>query len=290
MIEKFLSYITYEKRLSKHTVKAYETDLIQLRDYLATEYGGISFDQVNLPVLRSWVASLVEGTMNPNSVNRKIATLHSFYKFLYSHHLITKDISRQLNSLKRGSKLPSFVDEKAITLLFDQALFPEDDEGKKERLILEMLYGTGMRLSELIGLKRGDIDLNRQSVRVFGKRSKERIIPITVSLCGLLETYINESGEHSADAYLFLTAKGEPMYPMAVQRLVKKYLAGVTTISQKSPHVLRHSYATHLLDRGADLNAVKELLGHSGLGATQIYTHTSIEKLKETFRQAHPKA
>lgn len=290
MIEQFLAYITFEKRMSRHTVKAYETDLLQLRDFLVMEYDHLPVEQANLPLLRSWVVSLVESGINPASVNRKIATLHSFYKYLYAHGLIEKDFSRHLNALKTGSKLPSFVDEKAMTLLFDQVVFTDDDEGKRDRLILELLYGTGMRLAELIGLKRNDVDLTKQTIRVMGKRSRERIIPVNITLISLLATHLNESADVPASGFLFYTSKGEPLYPMLVQRVVKRYLAGVTTIAQKSPHVLRHSYATHLLDRGADLNAVKELLGHSSLAATQIYTHTSIEKLKETFRQAHPKA
>jgi integrase/recombinase XerC len=277
------------KRLSQHTVRAYETDLLQLRDYLAVHYDNLLLEQAHLPILRSWVVSLVEGGMNPTSVNRKIATLHSFYKYLYRHRLIDKDYSRHLNSLKKGSKLPSFVDEKSMTLLFDQAVFDDNETGKRDKLILELLYGTGIRLAELIALTRGDIDFSRQTIRVFGKRSKERMIPVNISLMALLHEYLANTTATATEP-LFVTDKGEPLYPMLIQRMVKKYLSGITTITQKSPHVLRHSYATHLLDRGADLNAVKELLGHASLAATQVYTHTSIEKLKETFKQAHPKA
>lgn len=290
MIERFKDYLQSEKRLSAHTVKAYETDLIQLRDYLAIHYESLPLEEAHLPILRSWVVSLVESGMNPTSVNRKIATLHSFYKYLYRHQLIPKDVSRHLNALKTGSKLPSFVDEKAMTLLFDQVKFEDDEIGKRDRLIMELLYGTGMRLAELIGLTRGDVDISRQIIRVLGKRSKERMIPINTSLLAMLEEHLRASSGGTTSDPLFTTEKGEPLYPMMVQRLVKKYLSGVTTITQKSPHVLRHTYATHLLDRGADLNAVKELLGHASLAATQVYTHTSIEKLKETFKQAHPKA
>ncbi|WP_373511245.1 tyrosine-type recombinase/integrase [Persicitalea sp.] len=286
----FLDHLRYEKRLSEHTLTAYASDLDQLSKYLLFQYECDKPETATAPMLRSWVVSLVEEGLNTTSVNRKMATLRSFYGFLRRRQLIADNPARNLQSLKTKRKLPAFVEEKAMELLFGEISFTEDFSGLRDRLILELLYGTGMRLSELLALKVDNIDTGSRLVRVMGKRSKERLIPITNSLTKLLTQYIEARISAESNDCLILTDKGKAAYPVFVQRTVKKYLSAVTTLSQKSPHVLRHTYATHLLNRGADLNAIKELLGHANLAATQIYTHNSIEKLKKSHQQAHPKA
>ena len=289
MVTFFLEHLQFEKRVSGHTLTAYRSDLEQWVMYLSQNYDLVSPEEAAGPMVRSWIAGLVEEGMAATSVNRKIATLRSYYKFLRRKGVIGKDPTTNLKSLKAPSRLPVYVEEKALTLLFDHFGFPEGLPGLRDRLLLELLYGTGIRLSELTGLQLHHVDHFQKTIRVLGKRSKERIIPVTPELIDLIRQYLGQRGETDS-RFLLLTDNGKPVYPVFVQRVVKKYLSAVTTISKKSPHVLRHSYATHLLNNGADLNAIKELLGHANLAATQIYTHTSIEEIKKTFRQAHPKA
>jgi integrase/recombinase XerC len=290
MITLFLEYLKFEKRASEHTVKAYQTDLDQFQKYLLFQYECNMPETAKPPMLRSWVVSLMEESLNPSSVNRKIASLRTYYSFLRRKKLITTDPSKILTALKTRKKLPAFVEEKSMEMLFEEATFTDDFEGTRDRTIMELLYGSGIRLAELVSLEIKDLDLASRTIRVFGKRSKERIVPISVSLSELLRKYLELRAPSESTDYLMLTDFGKPVYPVFVQRVVKKYLSAVTTLSQKSPHVLRHTYATHLLNRGADLNAIKELLGHTNLAATQIYTHNSIEKLKKSHQQAHPKA
>ncbi len=290
MIDTFLDHLRYEKRASSHTLTAYGNDLDQFAKYLLFQYECATPETANAPMLRSWVVSLVEEELNPASVNRKMATLRSYYKFLRRRQFITQDPARNLLSLKTKRKLPAFVEEKAMGMLFEEVEFADDFSGLRDRVILELLYGTGMRLSELLALDVGDVDAESRLVRVLGKRAKERLIPVTTSLSQLLTQYLDVRAPEEITKRLILTDAGQPAYPVFIQRTVKKYLSAVTTLAQKSPHVLRHTYATHLLNRGADLNAIKELLGHANLAATQIYTHNSIEKLKKTHQQAHPKA
>lgn len=290
MITAFLDHLRYEKRVSAHTLTAYSNDLDQFGKYLLFQYECDAPQTATAPMIRSWIVSLVEEGMNPTSVNRKMATLRSYFRFLRRRQLVTNDPTRNLHSLKTKRKLPAYVEEKAMDLLFDDDTFTEDFPGLRDRVILELLYGTGMRLSELLELRVSNIDAESRIVRVLGKRSKERLIPITTSLATLLTSYIAQRAPEEATESLILTDSFKPAYPVFIQRTVKKYLSAVTTLGQKSPHVLRHTYATHLLNRGADLNAIKELLGHANLAATQIYTHNSIEKLKKSHQQAHPKA
>jgi integrase/recombinase XerC len=222
-----------------------------------------------------------------------MASLRSFYKFLLKQGHLKSDPSQRLQALKTPKRLPQFVQEKDINLLFDHHKFENDFFGLRDKLVLELLYGTGMRRAELTGLDDGSINLGSHQLKVLGKRNKERIIPISKSVSALIGDYILARNEHfgiSVAPKLILTDKGEPCYPMLVYRTVTKYLNGVVSLEKRSPHILRHSYATHLLNNGADLNAVKDLLGHSSLAATQVYTHNSLEKLKKVFQQAHPKA
>ncbi|GLU51009.1 tyrosine recombinase XerC [Dyadobacter frigoris] len=290
MIEPFLEFLAFEKRSNEHTVTSYRTDLDQFRKYLLFQYEVDKPETATSVMLRSWIVSLMEEGLNPSSVNRKMASLRSYYGFLRRRKHILKDPSTILSSMKTRRKLPAFIEEKAMESLFDSEGFTDDFIGHRDRVILELLYGTGMRLSELIGLEINNLELEARIIRVTGKRGKERLIPISSLLVQFLKDYLTLRAPEEATKALILTDSGKAVYPVFIQRIVKKYLSEVTTLSQKSPHVLRHTYATHLLNRGADLNAIKELLGHANLAATQIYTHNSIEKLKKTHQQAHPKA
>ena len=291
MIDSFLKYLQYEKRYSQHTVAAYAADLEQFSAFLTQEE--TSFQEVEYQHIRLWIISLVEDGLHPTSINRKMASIRSFYKFLLKQELISRDPSQRLQALKTPKRLPEFVQEKDIITLFDHYKFENDFFGLRDKLILELLYGTGMRRSELIGLADESINQDKKQIKVLGKRNKERIIPVNQSIINLVKEYIalrNEHFESKIHPTLIVTDKGKAAYPGLIYRRVVKVLGGVVSSDKKSPHVLRHTYATHLLNNGADLNAVKDLLGHSSLAATQVYTHNSLEKLKKVFQQAHPKA
>ncbi len=293
MRESFLKYLQYERRYSKHTVSSYSRDLDQLQDYLTQHYPETLLEEANHPILRGWIVSLVDQNIQPKSVNRKIACLRSFYKFLLRQGTITKDPTAKIKILKSSKKLPQFVSEQDMNLLLDQSEFSNDFAGNRDRLILELLYGTGIRLSELISLKSTDVNFYNRTIKVLGKRNKERIIPFSMSLEKVIGDYNLAKKKIFDEAHnepLILTDSGEICYPMFIYRTVKKYLNLFTTIEKRSPHVLRHTFATHLLNKGAELNAVKDLLGHTSLAATQVYTHNSLDKLKKVFDQAHPKA
>lgn len=292
MIDSFLKYLQYEKRFSKHTLEAYSRDLKQLHTYLQVNYEISDLLMVNHSILRSWIVSLIEEGAQPQTVNRKLATLKSFFKFLQARQYIDQNPASRLKPLKTEKKLPTFVRESEMTSLLDQISFTEDFSGKRDKLIIELLYATGIRLSELINLTDRQVNFYQGSIKVLGKRNKERIIPIGDSFVKVLKEYlqIRDREVGSSEGYLIVTDSGEQLYPMLVYRTVKKYLELVTTLSKTSPHVLRHTFATHLLDKGADLNAVKDLLGHTSLAATQVYTHNSMEKLKSAFDLAHPRA
>jgi len=290
MIDSFLKYLQYEKRFSKHTLISYKTDLTQFGDYLDTQFQ-IKTGEVNHGHIRAWVVSLVEANISPRSINRKIATLRSYYKFLLKREEIPQNPTSKIKVLKTSKKLPQFVKQAELDNLLDHFEFKETLSGWRDKVMLEILYGTGVRLSELINLKNPDIDLDNRTIKVLGKRNKERIIPFSNSLKGVIRNYKKFKDEKFPDLeYLLVTNKGEKVYPEFVYRTIKKYLKSYTSVDKTSPHVLRHSFATHLLNKGADLNAVKDLLGHSSLAATQVYTHNSMEKLKKAFDQAHPKA
>ncbi len=291
VINFFLQYIRNEKRCSEHTATAYGNDMLQFANYLATMYDFHHPQLADHRMIRSWVVSLVEQKLENRSVNRKIATLRSFYTFLLKKKVIEQDPMLKVTALKTPKTLPTFVRETEMDTLLDDIEFEEGFEGIRDKLILEFLYGTGVRLSELIALKEQDIDFYNRTIKVTGKRNKQRIIPFTNGLAALIETYRNAKNlEGLQQEYLLVTDKGNPTYPVLIQRVVKKYLSMVTSLTKKSPHVLRHSYATHLLNNGAELTAIKDLLGHSSLSATQIYTHNSFEKIKKIYEQAHPKA
>lgn len=293
MIDSFLKYLQFEKRLSPNTVLAYQNDLAQLNQFLAERHSSTDINTATYTMVRSWIVHLVESGIEPSSVNRKIACLRTFFKFLLAQGQITRNPMTKITVLKTRKRLPHFVNEEDMVKLLDNQIFDETFEGSRNRLILEMFYGTGIRLSELIHLKERSIDFPNRTIRVLGKRNKERVIPFSTGLVRLIEEYLafrNQQVEKKDHGNLFVRANGEPCYPMMIYKIVKKYLSDYPSVEKRSPHVLRHTYATHLLNKGADLNAVKDLLGHASLAATQVYTHNSVEKLKKVFDQAHPKA
>jgi len=297
MVSYFLQHIQFEKRLSHHTITAYESDMKQFSLYLQFQYELKMPEKADSQMIRSWIASMAEEKMDNRSINRKIATLRSYYNFLLRHKVIVADPMLKIKALKTDKSLPRFVEEKPMQTMLDDVEFSSDFVGLRDKLVLELLYGTGMRLSELIGLKIGDINLYNNTLTVLGKRNKHRVIPINKSLVEAINTYLKyreevvlENTENKDNHYLILTDNGTQAYPMFIQRLVKRYLSLVTSLEQRSPHILRHTFATHLLNRGADLNAIKDLLGHTSLAATQVYTHNTIEKLKKVYQKAHPKA
>lgn len=294
MVKDFISYLTHEKRYSNHTIISYETDLSEFLNYLTTQYQTTDLTQVNYPMIRSWVLYLMSLEFATKSVNRKIACIKSFYHFLLKKEFILKNPTLKIKSLKQKKSLPQFLEEENINVLLNQLSSSDDFESLRDYLILEMFYGTGIRLSELISLKLTDINYSNDTLKVLGKGNKERIIPMNTSLKNAISNYLNKKkfeGIGNNSKYLIVTNNGKQTYPMFISRVVKKYVTNeVTSADKKSPHVLRHTFATHLLNKGADLNAIKELLGHSSLAATQVYTHNTIDKLKAIFEQAHPKS
>lgn len=293
MIDSFLKHLQFEKRLSRNTVVAYANDLLQLKAFVEKNFSTDDISLANHAMIRSWIVNLVEEGISASSVNRKIACLRTFFKFLLRQERISKDPLARINVLKTRKRLPAFVKEEDMVNLLDNNTFPETFEGQRDRLVLEMFYGTGIRLSELVYLKENCIDLSNRTIKVLGKRNKERVIPFSPPLVELIRNYLlirNREVVMKAHGNFFVRANGEACYPMMIYKIVRKYLDRFPTMEKRSPHILRHTYATHLLNKGAELNAVKDLLGHTSLAATQVYTHNSIEKLKKVFEQAHPKA
>ena len=292
-ITSFIDHLKFEKRSSPHTVRSYQDDLVQFFDHVALNFGETSVRALTPSIIRSWLASLKDGGISSRSVNRKISTLKSFFKYQTRCGVVEQSPMAAITSPKSSKRLPVYVEQQDIAALFRRLVFPDDWEGWTDRLLLAVFYHTGIRLSELINLKERQVDKGNRCIKVVGKGNKERVIPIGSWLMGEIEAYCQkkraELGQLGKE-YLFTGKKGVKLYPKYAYRVVRKYLSQVTTIDQKSPHVLRHSFATHLLNSGADLNSVKELLGHASLAATQVYTHNTIEKLKEVYQRAHPKA
>ncbi len=290
----FISYLKFEKRYSINTVMAYQKDLDQFFLYLQSVYGGIDLSSISHYMIRSWIVELMEQGVKSVSIQRKISTLKSYYKYLLKNSIVKYNPLNKVISPKADKKLPVFVEEEKINDLLENIKFGDNFQDRRNQLIIELFYVTGIRLSELINIKEDDFDLGNLTLKVLGKRNKERIIPINSSLKKMINEYkvikkdcfIN----FEIDNFFFLKENGEKMHSKFVYDIVFYYLSSVTTINKKSPHILRHTFATHMLNNGADINSIKELLGHSNLSATQIYTHNSIENLKKVYKQAHPKA
>ena len=291
LLDEFLKYLRLEKRYSQHTVKAYQTDLTQFQEYLQEFYES-NLQQATHPMVRSWLAQMLDYGIAPRSVNRKITALKSFYKFLIKEEQLKENPTLKIIPPKSSKKLPVFVEQTQMAVLLDELPFEEGFNGVRDKLIIELFYSTGIRQSELINIRVKDVSLSGNTIKVLGKRNKERLIPFTIELRQKLEAYIKSRAELSIKdtSYLLLTQKGKKLYPSLVYKQVNHYLSQVTSLDKKSPHVLRHTFATHMLNNGADLNAIKELLGHASLSATQVYTHNTIDKLKLVYNQAHPRA
>ena len=291
--ESFLQYLQIEKRYSPHTVRSYLNDLDQFYSFLSEQ--GFSSDPVEATShdIRAWIVSMLENNYSTVSVHRKISCLRVFYRYLRKDGIIKSDPLEKVVLPKRKKTLPVFVEEAAMNKLLDDFSFGEGFAGIRNRTIIEMLYLTGIRRSELIGLRNHDVDLSEGSMKVTGKRNKQRIIPLVKPFVKRLEEYLEVRDLNVTPAvneWFFISDKGNKLYDKYVYNIVNSYLAMVTTIEKKSPHILRHTFATHMLNRGADLNSIKELLGHANLSATQIYTHNTFEKLKKIYKQAHPRA
>jgi len=305
VVDRFLAYIQLEKRYSAHTFAAYQQDLIQFFTFLHSQYGDVSLSGISHSHVRTWLAGLMEEGMIAKTVNRKVSTLKSFFKYALRQGEITQTPMTKVTAPKVGSRLPHFIEEKGMLAIEDnrsmrkgredKPIFADDLKGKTAQVIFEILYHTGIRRAELIGLKVAHVDLGRLTIKVLGKGNKERIIPISPLLGALIAEYVDykrkELAEFDMEVLLVNPESGRKLYPKYVYNVVRHYLSAhqITTINQKSPHTLRHTFATHLMNNGADLNAVKELLGHSSLASTQVYTHNTIEKLKEAYKKAHPK-
>jgi integrase/recombinase XerC len=292
-ITAFVTYLKTEKRASEHTCVSYQTDLIQFRDFISTTYSLEEPADAGFQIIRSFIAQLMQDGLTPRSVNRKITALRTYFRFLQRSGRISINPTLKIQGPKASKRLTTFVEEKSMTKLLDEPVIGElehsEYDAKLVQLIIELLYGTGMRLAELIGLQLHDVDTQRQLLKVTGKRNKQRIIPIPNELNDLLKVYANTRPQTNTES-LLVSKSGKSVTRNFVYRKVKQYLSLVTTIDKKSPHVLRHTFATHMLNNGADLNAIKELLGHANLSATQVYTHNTVEKLKHIYSKAHPRA
>tara|TARA_B100000809_G_scaffold107169_1_gene105593 strand:+ start:3341 stop:4222 length:882 start_codon:yes stop_codon:yes gene_type:complete len=287
----FCDYLLHQKRYSPHTITAYKKDLDQFNQFLVSDFEIQDIKKVNSSIIRSWIVHLIENEISARTINRKISTLKSFYKYLLKNKELVISPLLKVLTPKTSKRLPVFIAETDIQNLFKDVIFDNNFEGIRDKLILEIFYATGIRLSELVNLNINSVDFNNSTIKVLGKRNKERLIPFGENIKKTLVGYLDKRKQISTMSHtLFLTKKGEKIYTKLVYRIVNHYLGTVTTANKKSPHVLRHTFATHMLNNGADLNSIKEILGHANLTATQVYTHNSIEKLKNIHKQAHPKA
>jgi len=290
----FHNYLQYEKRFSPHTVQAYLADVGQCSDFIVNTFDIADPADVRQIHIRSWIVDMMENGTTARSVNRKLSSLRSYYRFMRRSGLNDNNPFAKISGPKTGKRLPEVVAEKAMRTLLEDVEFPEGFTGSRDRMIIDLLYMAGLRRSELIGLNCGDVDFARQTILIRGKGGKERLIPFSQLLGQRIRDYISErhsgiGGDSTLDA-LIITDKMKRTYPKYIYNKVTTYLSLITSSEKRSPHVLRHTFATHLAEGGADINAIKELLGHNSLASTQIYTHTSIKRLKEAYDQAHPKA
>jgi integrase/recombinase XerC len=292
-IQSFLDYLKFEKRYSVHTLISYQTDLDDFIDFLKRQFGGVSLKEVSHNNVRSWLAFQKDKGLTSKSINRKISSLKSFFKFQLRTGAIVSTPMAQVISPKIGKRLPVFVKEEDTRKMVEAvSQSTENWKSLNTKMLITIFYTTGMRLSELINLKEKQIDFSNSQIKVLGKGNKERIIPISKGIAENIKMYqeLKRKEFEQTDDFLLVTERGKKMYPKYAYLLVKQVLGDASTLDKKSPHILRHTFATHLMNGGADLNAVKELLGHSSLASTQVYTHNTIEKLKDVYKKAHPKA
>jgi len=292
-IQSFLDYLKYQKRYSAYTIRSYQDDLVQFFGFLETQFGGILLAAIGHNHVRSWLASIKEREITSKTINRKISSLKSFFKYMVKTGVVEKTPMMRVITPKVSKRLPDFVREADAGKLLGSLKNTEDWKSLNTKMLITLFYTTGMRLSELVNLKESQLDFTKKQVKVLGKGNKERIIPIGPEIVVMIKDYMQQKKKEfeAADNTLLVTEKGKKMYAKYPYLLVRSFLATeVKTLNKKSPHVLRHSFATHLSNNGADLNAIKELLGHSSLAATQVYTHNTIEKLKNVYKKAHPKA
>ena len=289
----YLNYLQFEKHYSKHTFISYKTDILQFFQFLKIDMNQTNtLPKIKNADIREWVISLGEKNIAHRSINRKITSLKVFFQYCLKENIIAENPVKTISSLKTKKNLPTYFEEKTMNeLLDDDSFFENNFFGYRDKMIITLFYYTGIRESELINLTTDRINFTDNTIKVLGKRNKERIIPLLPTFSIQLQNYITELKKNFGETtpYIFITNKGLKLYPKFVYRVVNKYLGKVSTLSKKSPHVIRHSFATHMLNNGADLNAIKELLGHANLAATQIYTHNSFEKLKKTYSQTHPR-
>ncbi|CAM1339577.1 tyrosine-type recombinase/integrase [Tenacibaculum aestuarii] len=291
LIEAFLEYLAFEKNYSKHTVQAYKTDLIAFKDFCAVEFDQEDLENIHYNQIRTWIVSLVNGGVSNRSVNRKVSSLKTFYKFLQKIGEVTMNPLVSHKALKVQKKIQTPFDQNEVEEVLKLLNEASDFESIRDRLIVELLYSTGMRRIELINVKEKDVDHSKKAIKVLGKRNKERYVTILPSVYKTLEEYLSKKKafEIGNEEALFITKKGVKIYETLVYRIINLYFSRVSTKAKKSPHILRHAFATHLLNNGASLNSVKELLGHSSLASTQVYTHNSLEQIKKVYNKTHPR-
>ena len=292
LIEKYIRYLRYEKNYSLHTEISYSEDLSQFVEFLVEHFSDTDIKHVDRDIIRMWIVSMMERKISPRSVNRKLSAVKSFYRYLQKIGEVTVNPASKINGPKVGRPIPAFANSADMEKVLDEENYGDSFESLRDHIIIELFYVTGIRRAELIGLKDVDVDFSSETIQVTGKRNKQRLIPFSDGMKQSLEQYIavrnKEVGNQSG--YLFVKNNGEPLYPMLVHRIVTSNLQQIETLAKVSPHVLRHTFATGMLNNGADINAVKELLGHASLAATEIYTHTSFEELKRIYNKAHPRA
>jgi len=287
-LKEFIFFLSSEKRFSNHTITAYKNDLLQFFSFLKKDHLLINdLDLISFKIIRNYIAYLLESDIKARSVNRKISTLRSYFKFLVRMDYLSTNPMLKIIPPKSVKKIPVFVDQDSMLALLNEVSFEKGFIGERDKLIIELFYVTGVRLSELINIKISDINFDGCSVKVLGKRNKERIIPLSNSIANEISSFILK---YDLRTYLFTNLKKQKVYNKLVYRVVKKYISKISSIDKNSPHILRHTFATHMLNNGADINAIKELLGHANLSATQVYTHNTIDKLKLIYKQAHPRA
>jgi len=291
LIDSFIEYLLLEKKYSSHTIKAYESDLISLQDFCRLNFDQENISHVNYSQIRSWIVLLVDQKLSNRSINRKVSSLKSFYKYLQKIKLIDINPLANHKVLKTSKKIQIPFSSSEVNTVLSSFSIDHSFEASRDRLIVELFYSTGMRRAELINLRVNSVNFAEKQIKVIGKRNKERLIPLLPSVIKSLQSYIKKRELiNSSDSFLFVTQKGNKVYETLVYRVINNYFSKVSSKLKKSPHILRHSFATHLLNEGADLNSVKELLGHSSLASTQVYTHNSLEQLKKVYKQAHPRS